>query len=156
MYVKIKEMRLKRADVFESKGVRRHLRVAREGSEEWRGAEAIFQKYGRPALNQEQLNRSQQENGLAGADMPAVATNFAQAQIARLGDRQRNGEGSELAHAARLSEIVCIASGDCRRKFQDKRSRRSLQRRASRKMPGCAGQPQPKRHEYHSVGLRVN
>jgi len=41
------------------------------------------------------------------------------------GDRQRNGEGSELAHAARLSEIVCIASGDCRRKFQDKRSRRS-------------------------------
>ena len=41
------------------------------------------------------------------------------------GDRQRNGEGSELAHDARLSEIVCIASGDCRRKFQDKRSRRS-------------------------------
>jgi flagellin-like hook-associated protein FlgL len=42
----------------------------------------IFQKYGRPALNQEQLNLSQQENGLAGADMPAVATNFTQAQIA--------------------------------------------------------------------------
>jgi flagellin-like hook-associated protein FlgL len=33
-------------------------------------------------LNQEQLNLSQQENGLAGADMAAVATNFAQAQIA--------------------------------------------------------------------------
>jgi flagellar hook-associated protein 3 FlgL len=30
-------------------------------------------------LNQEQLNLSQQENGLAGADMAAVATNFAQA-----------------------------------------------------------------------------
>lgn len=33
-------------------------------------------------LNQEQLNLSQQENGLAGADAAAVATNFAQAQIA--------------------------------------------------------------------------
>jgi len=43
---------------------------------------ANFSKYGRPALNQEQLNLSQQENGLAGADMPAVTTNFAQAQIA--------------------------------------------------------------------------
>jgi flagellin-like hook-associated protein FlgL len=35
-------------------------------------------------LNQEQLNLSQQENGLAGADMAAVETNFAQAQIASL------------------------------------------------------------------------
>lgn len=31
-------------------------------------------------LNQEQLNLSRQENGLAGADMAAVTTNFAQAQ----------------------------------------------------------------------------
>jgi hypothetical protein len=31
---------------------------------------------------QEQLNLSQQENGLAGADLPAVATNFAQVQVA--------------------------------------------------------------------------
>jgi flagellin-like hook-associated protein FlgL len=36
-------------------------------------------------LNQEQLNLSQQENGLAGADIAALATNFAQAQIASQG-----------------------------------------------------------------------
>jgi flagellin-like hook-associated protein FlgL len=33
-------------------------------------------------LKQEQLNLSRQENGLAGADMAAVTTNFAQAQTA--------------------------------------------------------------------------
>jgi hypothetical protein len=38
--------------------------------------------FSRLNLNDDQLNLSQQENGLAGADMAAVATNFAQAQIA--------------------------------------------------------------------------
>ena len=61
-------------------------RAARRGSQ-------ILQKYGRSALNQEQLNLSQQENGLAGADMPAVATNFAQAQIASQATVNAIGEG---------------------------------------------------------------
>jgi flagellin-like hook-associated protein FlgL len=57
------------------------LRVEREGSEERRGAEAKCFKI-RAASPEQQLNLSQQENGLAGADMPALATNFAQEQVA--------------------------------------------------------------------------
>jgi len=55
MYLKIKEMRPQR-ETAES------FRFSRE--------------------NVDQLNLSQQENGLAGADMAAAATNFAQVQIA--------------------------------------------------------------------------
>jgi hypothetical protein len=48
-------------DVFESKGVSGDLRVEREGKEV-RAQKPIPQKYGRPALNQEQLNLSQQHS----------------------------------------------------------------------------------------------
>jgi hypothetical protein len=88
------------------------------------------------------------------ANKPAVATNVAQAQIA---DRQRNGEGSELAHAARLSEIVCIASGHCRQKFQDRRSRRSLPAASEPENAlDAQGRLNPNDTNIPSVLLRVN
>lgn len=59
-------MRPKRADVFESTGVRGDLRVEREGREE----------------RQAQHCKAAKTFSTLNADMPAVATNVAQAQIA--------------------------------------------------------------------------
>lgn len=52
-------------------------------------------------LNQQQLNLSRQENGLAGADMAAVSTNFAQAQTA---------SQATVNATARVLSLPCLLS----------------------------------------------
>lgn len=52
-------------------------------------------------LNQEQLNLSRQENGLAGADMAAVSTDFAQAQTA---------SQATVNATARVLSLPCLLS----------------------------------------------
>ena len=67
--------------------------------------------FSRLNLNDDQLNLSQQENGLAGADMAAVATNFAQAQIASQATINATAQGSKPAHAAGLPKIISFVPG---------------------------------------------
>jgi hypothetical protein len=85
-----------------------------EGREERRGVETKFFKIRAASPEPGAVEPEPAGKWIGGRRHARGGNKFRAGANCQSGDRQCNCEGSELAHAARLSEIVCIASGDCR------------------------------------------